>query len=126
MQKLQFEASWDKAIAAKDRQEIERVFFETKNKNTRDILCSPIREAINHKAELLVSVLVHNFTDEPLTINHTRFSYKIQGEVLADKVFSLPMLTIPSKMSMPWTFIFPKDCYILHAPFENGQLEIEI
>ncbi|GKU84134.1 SLAP domain-containing protein [Niallia sp. NCCP-28] len=124
MQHLQFEASWDKALAVQDRRNIEKIFSETKYLNSSDIICSPIREAINHNKALLVSVLVHNFTNHPLTFNNVRLVYSIQGEIIADKVFTLPMLAIPSKVSLPWTFIFPKDSYTPKTFFDNGRLEI--
>ncbi|MGG3927179.1 SLAP domain-containing protein [Metabacillus fastidiosus] len=124
MQQLQFETSWDKALAAQDRQNIEKIFSETKYLNSSDILCSPIREAINHKEELLVSVLVHNFSDRPLTFNNTRLLYSVKGDVIADEAFTLPALVIPSQVSMPWTFIFPKVSYIIGTSFKNGRLEI--
>lgn len=37
MQQLHFEVSWEKALAAQDRREIERVFCETKNQNSESI-----------------------------------------------------------------------------------------
>jgi SLAP domain-containing protein len=124
MQQLQFEASWDKALADQDRRNIERLFNETKHLKDSDILCSPIREAINHQEALLVTVLVHNRTDRLLTFTNERLLYSIEGEVIADKVFTIPALTIPPQVSMPWTFIFPKDSYTPQIAFENGQLEI--
>jgi SLAP domain-containing protein len=124
MQQLRFEASWDKALAAQDRQNIERIFSETKDLNSSNILCSPIREAINHKEALLVSVLIHNFTDHPLTFNNARLLYSIQGDVIANKAFTLSALVILSQVSMPWTFIFPKDSYTPRTSFESGRLEI--
>ena len=124
MQQLQFEASWDKALAVQDRQNIERIFHETKHLNSSGIVFSPIREAINHREELLVSVVVHNFTDDSLTFHNTRLLYKIPGEVMANQAFTLPALSIPSHVSIPWTFIFPKGSYTPQVSFENGQLEI--
>ncbi|QCR31201.1 SLAP domain-containing protein [Lysinibacillus sp. SGAir0095] len=124
MQQLQFEASWDKALAAKDRLNIEKIFDETKHQDYSGVLCTPIREAINHEEALLVTVLVHNFTDDPLRINNTRLLYSIHGEAIADEVFTLPALTIPPKMSMPWTFIFTKGSYKPQSSFKDGQLEI--
>ena len=44
MQQLQFEASWEKALAAQDRHNIEKIFNETKHLNRSDIICSPIRQ----------------------------------------------------------------------------------
>ncbi|MEK4229745.1 SLAP domain-containing protein [Solibacillus sp. FSL H8-0538] len=124
MQQLQFEASWNKALATQDRHTIEKIFTETKQPNSSCILCSPIRQAINHKQELLVTVLVHNFTDQPLTFNKTRIVYRMQDEVIADEKFTLPTLIIPPQVSLPWTFIFPSLSYSPLASFENGRLEI--
>lgn len=124
MQKLQFEASWDKALSAKDRSTIERIFIETHQKNHSDILCSPIQEAINHKEELLITVLIHNFTEDDLTFDNTRIIYSNELGILAKNEFTLPRLTIPSQVSMPWTFIFPKDSYVRGNSIFNGQLEI--
>ena len=122
MQILQFEASWDKALARKDREKIKELFHETKYKNSSRILFTPIREAINHKEELLVSVLVHNFMDHPLHFEETKLSYNVQEELLAVHSFTLPALVIPSKVSMPWTFIFPKGSFSSQNPVENGRL----
>jgi len=123
MQHLQFEKSWDKALSAQDRSYIEKVFVETKHLNGTGVIFSPIREAINHKEALLVTVLVHNFTDQPLTFNNTRLRYKIQGEVIAENEFTLPNLVIPNEVSMPWTFIFPKESYKTQLSIKNGRLE---
>ncbi|MGE7667287.1 SLAP domain-containing protein [Ureibacillus composti] len=124
MQQLQFEASWEKTLAPQDLEYIKGIFQETKDLKSSEILFSPIREALNHKEDLLVTVLVHNFSDQPLKFTNTRLLYKIQGDIKAEKAFTLPALVIPSKVSMPWTFIFPKDNYTPSFSFENGQLEI--
>ena len=124
MQQLQFEASWDKALSLKDRQHIERLFNETKHLNNSGPYCIPIRVAINHEAALLVTVLVHNYLNAPLIFHNTRLLYSIQAETIAEEIFTLPNLTIPAKVSMPWTFIFPNGSYKKQSLFENGQLEI--
>ena len=125
MQQLQFESSWDKQIAPKDRQNIEKIFKETKHLNSSNVIFSPIREAINHREALLVSVLVHNFTEHPLTLHHVTLHYSVHDEVIAEKVFTLPDLVIPLQVSMPWTFIFPKDSYSVQNSFKNGRLEFK-
>lgn len=111
MQQLQYETSWEKALAAQDRHNIEKIFNESKHLNSSDIICSPIRQAVNHKQQLLVTVLVHNFTDNPLTFNNTRLVYRTQQQIIADDEFTLLTLTIPPFVSMPWTFIFPEFSY---------------
>ncbi|MCM3388347.1 SLAP domain-containing protein [Ureibacillus chungkukjangi] len=124
MQQLLFEASWEKALAPNDRQNIERIFHETKSLNHSAHYCAPIREAINHKEALLVTVLVHNFMDYPLIFENTRLLYRIQGKTIAEEIFNLPALTIPPKASMPWTFIFPKGSYKQELTYKYGELEI--
>ena len=125
MQQLQFEESWDKAISVQDRNYIEKVFAETKHLNNEDVIFSPIREAINHEEALLITVLIHNFTDKPLTFKNKRMLYKIDEEVMAEKLFTLPSFVVPNKASMPWTFIFPNGCYTPQTSFEGGRLEVE-
>ncbi|MBD7944275.1 SLAP domain-containing protein [Psychrobacillus sp. FSL K6-2684] len=124
MQKLQWEKSWDKAVATQDREQIELIFLKTKDLMIEDILFTPIREAINHKKEFLVTVLVHNFTDQELIFDQTRLVYAIGNEIMARHLFTIPMLIIPPKASMPWTFIFPEGSYIAASFLENGRLQI--
>lgn len=122
MQQLQFESSWAKALSAQDRESIEKLFNETKQQHDSTIVFSPIRQAINHRNELLVTVLVHNFSQQPLQFKDTRLVYSNETEVLAENVFTLPTLTIPPQVSMPWTFIFP-----VHqgTDFANSQLTMQ-
>lgn len=107
MQQLKFEPSWDKAVAAQDREHIELIFLKTKDQATESILFSPIREALNHKKEFLVTVLVHNFSNQELIFNKIPLVYLIDQELAAEHVFTIPIFNIPAKTSMPWTFIFP-------------------
>ena len=125
MQQLHFEASWDKALSAKDRDYIKKLFNETKDKYFSSIVFSPIREAINHRNELLITVLVHNFSAFPLTFENTRLFYMSDQEVLAEKLFTLPTLSIPPKVSMPWTFIFPEGSYRTGTSNRDGRLLIQ-
>ena len=107
MQQLQFESSWDKALSTQDRDYIEKLFNDTKEQQHATIMFSPIREAINHRNELLVTVLVHYFSDNSFVFEDTRLVYSNEQAVVAENVFTLPTLTIPAHVSMPWTFIFP-------------------
>lgn len=124
MQQLQFEAAWDKTLSIQDRDEIKRIFNETKQQNYSTILFSPIREAINHKNELLITVLVHNFSSNPLIFDHTRLIYSNEHGILAEREFTLPALTVPPQTSMPWTFIFSKESYTSNLSLQNGQLQL--
>ncbi|MGG0717201.1 SLAP domain-containing protein [Robertmurraya massiliosenegalensis] len=123
MQQLQFDPSWDKALAIGDRLLIERIFRGISDLNSSEIVCTPIREALNHKEELLITVLVHNYMDQPLMFNDTRLRYSMEGENVAEHFFTIPQLVIPGQVSLPWTFIFPKESYLRRTSFEHGRLE---
>ncbi|MEK4484335.1 SLAP domain-containing protein [Psychrobacillus sp. FSL H8-0484] len=124
MQKLEFESSWAKALSSKDREEIEKTFLETSNTENHDLLLSPIWQAINHKGELLITVLVHNFTQQVITFNQTRLAYIENNKIIAQSTFTLPTLSIPPSISMPWTFIFSVDSLKSPAKLNSGSLEI--
>ena len=118
-------AAWDKTLSVQDRDQIERIFHETKYQNYSTIIFSPIRVAINHKKELLITVLVHNFSDFPLVFEQTQLVYSNEKEVIAEKEFTLPALSIPPHTSMPWTFIFPQESYEKMTAPLNGRLQIK-
>ena len=107
MQILSFDPSWEKAVSINDRIEIERIFLNTCNSSNSIIRYSPIREALNYRGELLVTVLVHNFTNFDISFDKKRLVYIEEEKVLADHIFILPKLILKPEVSMPWTFIFP-------------------
>lgn len=121
MQKLQFETSWDKALSIKDRLMIEGLFESTKSIAAQSVQFTPIWEAENYKGELLITVLIHNFTEKDLVFNQTKLRYEA-GQEFAEHVFTLPNVIVPSKVSIPWTFIFPKDSRTNVVNFKNGKL----
>ncbi|KGR84549.1 SLAP domain-containing protein [Lysinibacillus odysseyi] len=124
MQQLQFEASWQKSLSAKDRDLIETIFNETRYSGDFPVVFSSIREAINYKKDLLITVLVHNFSSSPLTFENIRLVYLNGQDVLADYTFTLPALIIPPYTSMPWTLIFPEGSYTAATSPLKGRLEI--
>ena len=124
MQKLDFEPSWDKTLSSKDREEIKKIFLETNRVDFSNILLVPIRQALNHKKELLITVLIHNFTEKVIIFNKKRLAYVENSEIIAENTFTLPTLFIQPKTSMPWTFIFPKECIKKNMTLENGRLDI--
>lgn len=125
MQTLQFEPSWDKALSTKDRELIEGIFKESNSQTEKDIKLTQIWQAKNYKNELLITVLIHNFTDETLTFNETNLMYVENEQLIAEHTFTLPTLKIEPKSSMPWTFIFPVESQKGTATLENGILEIK-
>lgn len=124
MQQLQFESAWDKTIADQDRTRIERIFSETNFHQDRDITLAPVTVAKNHKGQLLVTALIHNFTEDSFRFHGKTLQYKEKNLIKATHTFDSPTLTIPKQTSMPWTFIFPKDSLHKDCLFKDGLVEI--
>ncbi|KAB7672169.1 SLAP domain-containing protein [Bacillus sp. B1-b2] len=124
MQSLVLQTSWERAIAPQDREVIESLFHETKNNNTELVVFSPIKEAINHKKDLLITVLVHNFSEQTLKFENTKIVYRVEDHVIAKHNFTIPVLPIPPMISMPWTFLFPEGSYSSNQPYESGILRL--
>jgi SLAP domain-containing protein len=125
MQKLQFEASWDRTIYALDREKIQKTFDETCLPETRATKLTPLWQALNYKHDLLVTVLVHNFSQQPLSFLKRKIAYLENQKVMAEHSFTLPALMIEPETSMPWTFIFPAESVSEQATRKQGFLTLE-
>lgn len=123
MQKLQYETSWDKTLSNKDRKIIEGIFLETSLPNQSLNQFTSLWQAINHRGELLVTVLVHNFSHQVCSFINKKLCYLENNEIIAEHIFTLPSLTVQPETSMPWTFIFPVESLRSHGSLENGRLE---
>lgn len=123
MQKLVFEEKWDKTIANADRIFIEKVFSELTLNDVDTLQFTPVRQAVNHREDLLVTVIIHNISGEGLFINQQKLSYLENEHLMAEETFSLPV-AIPPFTSMPWTFIFPRKSIQHNASLKNGCLVI--
>lgn len=124
MQQLYFHPTWDKAISPQDRTRIEEVFEETYTQ-VDDVIMSPlVRAAINHKGELLVMVLVHNFTHH--SARFVERSLFVHCDDFSEQhVMTIPALSVPPFTSMPWTFIFPASPIYKTLELEHVVLEID-
>lgn len=123
MQQLYLHPTWEKALSDKDRALIESVFEQTYNQ-VDDVIMSPvIRVAFNHKKELLITALVHNFTHHGTRFKN-RSVYVRCGEYLEEQSFTIPELSIAPFTSMPWTFIFQPDP--VHSSLDLKQINLEI
>lgn len=110
-QTLRFEDAWDRTLAKEDRKRIEDEFELAKDQlTTEPIQFTPLQEAINHKGELLIMVLIHNVSNENYSFHEDtlQFIHQESGKIVAEHTFSIPRLIIEKHTSMPWTFIFPK------------------
>ncbi|WP_067725278.1 SLAP domain-containing protein [Oceanobacillus damuensis] len=150
MQKLRFEASWDKALPDRDRKAIENAFSqymaaaspsepsgkyphysEAERRSPKNQQASktavdfvPLWQTKNYRGELLITVLVHNFSDEVFNFNQTKLRYMENEEIIAEHPFTIPQLTLAPETSMPWAFIFPAESIKARYDLENGKLEI--
>jgi len=125
MQTLQFESAWDKTISPKDRERIHQVFLDTSFSHHTSFELTPLWEAMNHKGELLVTVLIQNFSEQSIYFHHKKLSYLENNEKVASHLFTLPTLTINSETSMPWTFIFPAKSFLRQPILKNGRVNVE-
>ncbi|WNB92228.1 SLAP domain-containing protein [Bacillus sp. NEB1478] len=124
MQKLVFEQAWDKAIAEKDRLEIQEIFSDLNHDQKECRTAVILKTAFNHKQEFLVTVLVNNYSNEPFTLWNQKVEYAESGKILA-KLDSAYTLEIPGQTSMPWTFIFSEDFLGEKPTGDSGELRFK-
>ncbi|MET3683194.1 SLAP domain-containing protein [Alkalibacillus flavidus] len=101
MQRLMFEPKWDKTIADQDRKWIKAQFNQLIFADDSSIQFTILKHAYNHRNHLLVTVLIHNLSDQPVRLDSTIIDWANQ----ATGTFTVP-IDIQAKHSMPWTFIF--------------------
>ena len=124
MQQLYLHPTWEKAISPQDRTRIEQLFEETYDQ-VDDVIMSPvIRVAFNYKKELLVMVLVHNFTHHAARFQN-RSVFLRCGDYMEEQPFTIPALVVPPFSSMPWTFIFKPDPVHETLPLNELLVDIE-
>ncbi|MCM3739490.1 SLAP domain-containing protein [Oceanobacillus luteolus] len=124
MQQLVFQSAWDKQIAPNDREKIIKLFNSSKDDLHTEITFLPIKQAFNHEHALLVTVLIHNFTDIDFPIENLQLSYYETNHPVAEHSFSFPGLTVTANTSMPWTFIFPHSSWLSEPLLQDGELII--
>ena len=124
MQQLSFHPTWEKTISEKDRLLVEKLFEQTYDK-VDDLIMSPVlRAAINYKKELLVTVLVHNYTHHSVTF-HNRSIFIHCNNFDEEQVFTIPDFVLAPFTSMPWTFIFKANPFYEQLDLNQILLEIE-
>jgi SLAP domain-containing protein len=123
LQKLVFESAWDRALAQKDRHEIERVFSEFVFERKVERQAVLLKTAFNHKREFLVTVLLNNYSKVPMSLLGKKVVYK-EGDQTLGEFKSVYTLEVPAETSMPWTFIFPAGSLIDTPDGDSGELTI--
>lgn len=124
MQQLYFHPAWEKTISDTDRELIEKLFEQT-YMQADDLIMSPVvRAAVNYKNELLVTVLIHNFTHH--SARFIRRSVFVHCKHFDnEQQFTIPDLVIAPFTSMPWTFIFEANSIYATLDLTDLILEIE-
>jgi SLAP domain-containing protein len=123
VQKLAFESAWDRTLAEKDRNEIERVFSEINAEGKEGYQAVLLKTAFNHKREFLVTVLLNNYSKIPMSLLGKKVVYKEKNRTIGE-FESAYTLEIPAETSMPWTFIFPAGSLIDPPNGDSGELTI--
>jgi SLAP domain-containing protein len=123
VQKLAFESAWDRTLAEKDRNEIERVFSEINAEGKEGYQAVLLKTAFNHKREFLVTVLLNNYSKIPMSLLGKKVVYKEKNRTIGE-FESAYTLEIPAETSMPWTFIFPAGSLIDTPNGDSGELII--
>ncbi|MDX8046873.1 SLAP domain-containing protein [Gracilibacillus sp. S3-1-1] len=111
MQKLFFEDAWDRTISKEDRLNIKKVFEQTKKNAEEGITFVPVRSAINHRNDLLIISLIHNFQPEGTNLTNITIQLFQGDRHIASRHIKEERLRLSAKTSMPWTFIFPEIGY---------------
>ncbi|UOQ48890.1 SLAP domain-containing protein [Gracilibacillus caseinilyticus] len=109
MQQLIFENAWDHTISDNDRKRIEQLFEETKTSASDGVLFTTIQVASNHRNDLLVTSLIHNFGESSADLTNASVQLVDKNnEDIATLQLQDDRLHMPAATSMPWTFIFPE------------------
>ncbi|MFD1851468.1 SLAP domain-containing protein [Oceanobacillus bengalensis] len=123
-QTLVFESAWDRTIAKIDRERIQNIFQDTSRSLHLSIQFTTLTIARNYKGELLVTVLIHNPTNDDLAFYEKEIYFTANGKTIAKHTFTHPSLLVKQKTSMPWTFIFPVGSFNDEDKIEDGVLAI--
>ncbi|MCT1904683.1 SLAP domain-containing protein [Oceanobacillus sojae] len=110
---LVFEPKWDKALPNIDRRKIEQAFQNLVPPNSVDtqITFTALWQARNHRSDLLVTVLINNYSRQAYSFSNSTLQYVEDDAVKAEKQFTLERVFVPPDSSMPWTFIFPESSF---------------
>jgi|SRR5690625_4181924 len=124
MQKLLFEKAWNKTISEADRTEIKTAFQKAVLFRKPAIQFSQLWQAMNHKGDLLITVIIHNVSEDAFPFKNQTLYYRAEEKTAAKHNFTLPV-EVKAKTSMPWTFIFPKESIISSSGTDIGIIELE-
>ncbi len=118
-QKLVFHPSWDKTLSIKDRTKIQQSFCNNRLPSNKAVHFTILWRANNYNSELLVTVIIHNFSSKPFLLDGKTIQYMEEDRMLAEHTFSIPTIIVDGHTSMPWTFIFPIGSFGKHASMEH-------
>lgn len=123
LQQLLYHPAWKKQVDSGLDQQIQETFLQTRDDQEKVII--PIRQAINHNGDYLLTVLFHNRTQQAIHLSnilypsllHTSKRYNINFRQLSG------MLSLQT--SSPWTFIFREMNYSGELADDVRDLQIE-
>lgn len=125
MQSLVWQEKWATTLSKQDRREIEGIFSQSvRHLHKGMVNFTPIWQAKNHRNDLLISVVIHNTTEDRFALQNTPIAYIAENETtLAQHTFTTNQIVVEPNTSMPWTFIFPGAGDVLEKG--EGRLTVE-
>lgn len=118
---LKFEDKWEKTISENDRKLILEV-YERFPIQPGKITFAPVRVSMNHKGDLLATVLIRNGDQSDWTLENKNLCYVESGEIAAKGCFSHPSLTVSAQSAVPWTFIFKSSTFLKALRLQNWEI----
>ncbi len=103
MQRLKFHPAWERQMDPSMQVEIEEKFHQTLNE--RDMFV-PLYHALNHQGDYLLTILIHNRTDESMDLSSFALTISDTKTLAEQEGFPTAEWSIEPHTSSPWTFIF--------------------
>ncbi|MBR7553441.1 SLAP domain-containing protein [Allobacillus sp. GCM10007491] len=123
MQQLQYHSAWIKQVDSTLDQQIQKAFIQTRE--NEDQIIVPLRQAINHKGDYLLTVLLHNREQQILNLSTVHLSVSSLYFQANQQHFSSAEWSVEPMTSAPWTFIFSESNYSGELTDDISNLTIE-
>ncbi|MFC0015709.1 MULTISPECIES: SLAP domain-containing protein [Allobacillus] len=124
MQQLLYHSAWNKQVDSTLDQQIQKAYIQTRDDEDQVIV--PLRQAVNHKGDYLLTVLLHNRKQQTLNLSTVHLSVSSPNFKANQQQFSSAEWSIAPMTSAPWTFIFSQANYSGELTDDVSNLTIDI
>ncbi len=123
LQQLLYHPAWKKQVDSGLDQQIQETFLQTRDDQEKVII--PIRQAINHNGDYLLTVLFHNRTQQAIHLSNIHLSVSSPYFQAVQHQFPTTEWYVEPQTSSPWTFIFREMNYSGELADDVRDLQIE-